>query len=224
MTLLKKVAIAAVSTAFALTSCTPQFYKIDTGNKVGTVSVLYAYSVNYFGYISPETKSQGKYKKKDAFYLYLWVPAAMDEIAVAMYSPCDIKPSKGDFVNPAFNENFNGDPKAFFDTYVAVDRMIILDPAKIKAGSNATIMPLDANDDSSEIPANPSGNGCNSLIRIKHDVTNPAKGLVKSVYRITFTSFKGDVKGSYLCQVGTNVPGVKIADSLEELDRIVNAK
>lgn len=225
MTLLKKMAIVAVMSAFTVTSCsTPQFYRIDSDNKVGTMRTPYAYIVNYYGYVSPEVKPQGKYKKKDAYYLYLWIPVALDEIGVAMYSPCDIKPSKGDLVNSAFDVNFNKDPKVFFDTYLSLDRMIILDPAKIKAGSNATIMPLDVNDDTSEIPANPSGSSNNSLIRIKNDVNNPAKGLVKSVYRITFTSFRGEVKGSYLCQVGTNVPGVKIADSLEELGKIVNAK
>lgn len=228
MTLLKKLAIAvAVLAAFAITSCGSQLYKIDSDNKkevMGkTIRLPYANVVNYFGYVSADVKPQGKYKGKDAYYLYMWVPAVIDELGVAMYSPCDIKPGKSDFVHPAFDANFKKDAKAFFDTYLAVDRLVILDAAKIKDGAKATVMPLDLNDDTSEIPANPGGQSYNSLIRIKTDVKNPAKALVRSVYRITFTSFRGNVTGSYLTQVGTNIPGVKIAASLEELDKIVNA-
>lgn len=187
-----------------------------------TINLPYANVVRYFGYVSPSITPDGKVKGKDAYYLYMWVPAAVDEIGVAMYSPADIKPGKDDFVHPAFEKGMAENPKAYFDTYLVLDRLVILDAAKIKDGAKAQVFNLAENDDSSEIPANPGGHKYNSLIRVKTDTANIQKALVRSVYRIAFTSFRGNVTGSYLVQVGTNVPGVKIAPSLEQLHKLVN--
>jgi predicted small secreted protein len=220
------IGVFAAIAAVALSSCSSQMYTLKSSNSktvMGkTVNAPYANVVNYFGYVAPEVKPAGNYKGKDAYYLYVWVPAVIDELGVSMYSPVDAKPGSGDFVHPAFESNFKKDPNAFFDTFLALDRMVILDAAKIKDGASAAVMPLGTNDDTSEIPANPAGRQYNSLLRAISDTKSPTKALVRSVYRITFTSFRGNVKGSYLVQVGTNVPGVKIAASLDELHKIVN--
>ena len=53
-------------------------------------------------------------------------------------------------------------------------------------------------------------------------MNNPSEALVRGVYRISFTSFRSNVEGSFEATIGTNVPGVKIAASLEELHELVN--
>lgn len=224
----KTIVLAAMIAAFAVSSCVSQMYtlKSSASKTVSGKEVKASYSnvVNYFGYVSQDMKPGGKYKGRNAYYLYVWVPAAIDELGTAVYSPCDITPGSGDFVHPEFKKNFSADSRTFFDTFIALDRMVIIDPDKIKSGTGAVVMPLEINDDTSEIPANPGGQSYNSIIRAISNRKNPTKTLVKSVYRLTLTSLKGSVKGSYLCQIGTNVPGVKIAASLEELDRLVNVK
>lgn len=94
--------------------------------------VPYTNYTNYFGYIDSSVKPDGKYKNKDAYYLYVWVPAAVDEIGVSMISPSTSAPSDSDFVHNNFNVGMKNDAGKFFDTYLALDRLNIVDSAKIK--------------------------------------------------------------------------------------------
>ena len=186
--------------------------------------IPYLEYAQYFGYVDASVKPDDKYKQKDAFYLYVWVPAALDEIGVSMVSPAKGKPNKKkDFIHAQFDAAMKKDKKAYFDTYLVLDRISVIDPKKIKEGGKV-LQSLQSNDDSSELPANPSGASYNSLVRHVSDASNPSKTLVRGLYRITFTSFRGKVAGSYLANVGTNIPGVKIAASLDELHKMVNEK
>ena len=75
-------------------------------------------------------------------------------------------------------------------------------------------MTIDKNDDSSEMPAQPSGSKYNSLMRITSSTSDPTHSLVMGLYRIGFTTYKtGEVQGSFLAQIGAPVklPGVAIA-------------
>ena len=74
------------------------------------------------------------------------------------------------------------------------------------------------------MPSNPSGASYNSLLRQTSEIGNPSKALVRGVYRVAFTSFRSSVEGSFQATIGTNVPGVVIAPSLDELHTLVNAK
>lgn len=200
---------------------------LKSSNRVGIgplgVSSPYASYATYYGYVSPDVRPAGTYKGKDAYYLYFWVPAVIDEVGVSMYSPSDKKPADAEFKSANYLAQIQKDPKAYFDTYLVLERMDIIDPTKIKNGGNA-ISTLEENDDTSELPANPGGLHYNSLLRAQTETSNPLKALVRGVYRITFTSFRGQVKGSYIATVGTNVPGVKIASSLAELHQMVNSQ
>ena len=197
--------------------------KSSISEGVGALKARLPYTeyVNYFGYVDKNVKPQGKYKNKDAYYLYAWVPAAIDEIGISMISPAFGTPASGDFVDANFEKN--GIDDKFFDTYIALERMDIIDNTKIAQGGRA-IQTLAQNDDSSELPKNPSGASYNSLLRETSSINNPQDALVRGVYRITFTSFRSSVEGSYEATIGTNIPGVKIAASLEELDTLVNAQ
>jgi hypothetical protein len=89
----------------------------------------------------------------------------------------------------------------------------------------ASWMNLGTNDDSGEMPAQPSGSNYNSLMRITSDINDPLKSLVIGLYRIGFTTYKvGDVQGSFLAQVGApiKIPGVVIAKDLESLVKMIN--
>ncbi|MBX7059182.1 MAG: Lipl32 family lipoprotein [Leptospirales bacterium] len=211
-------ALLAAISLFALAGC--KTGHLSSSNSYGgMVSAPYVSYVQYLGYIKPGTRPDGQYNGKNAYYLYFWVPAAIDEVGISMYSPSDA--TNADFVSQSFKDNFAGDPQSFFDTYLVLERMDIIDPARIRNGGRA-LQTLATNDDSSEVPANPSGSAYNSLLRAQTDLNDPLKALVRGVYRITLTSFRGDVKGSFVATIGTNIPGVKVAASLEELHKLVN--
>ncbi len=187
-----------------------------------SAKIPYLNNVNYFGYVGPGVAPDGKHNGKDAFYLYFWVPAVIDEVGVAMVSPADgIRPGSGDFKHPKFDEMNQKDPNAYFDTWIRLERMDIVSVDGIRKGGRA-ISTLAENDDTGELKAQPSGSHYNSLVRVRTEAGNPLKALVRGVYRITFTSFRGEINGSYVATVGTNIPGVKIAASLNELHRLVS--
>lgn len=224
LSIIKKSAFA-LALASSLTACIstgPALTSSNTQSVAGVeVHAPYLNYTNYFGYVDAKSKPQGKYKGKDAYYLYAWVPAVVDEIGVSMISPATSTPSKGDFKSETFIANEENTADKFFDTYIVLDRLAIIDPAKISQGGNV-LSTLTYNDDSSELPANPSGSTYNSLLRQVSEVSSPTKALVRGVYRISFTSFRSAIEGSFEATVGTNVPGVKIAASLEELHALVN--
>lgn len=181
----------------------------------------YANYSNYFGYVDKSVQPEGKYKGKDTYYLYAWVPAAVDEIGVSMMSPAVSAPQGTDFTHKNYAPGMEKDAAKFFDTYIVLDRLNIIDNTKIKNGGKV-LQNLGRNDDTSELPANPSGASYNSLLRKTTSMNNPSEALVRGVYRISFTSFRSSVEGSFEATIGTNVPGVKIAASLEELHELVN--
>jgi hypothetical protein len=181
----------------------------------------YANTVQYCGYISKKVNPDGVYKGKKAYYLYFWVPAVIEEVGVAMYSPADKEPGKDNFRSSNFESDYKADKEKFFDTFIALEKMSIFDPSKIQNGGSVMSL-LVENDDSSEMKKNPGGQKYNSLLRHTSDTSSPLKALVRGVYRITLTSFRGDVEGSFIATVGTNIPGVKIASNLQDLHKLVN--
>ncbi|MFT7558426.1 MAG: hypothetical protein ACI93R_000320 [Flavobacteriales bacterium] len=224
MKLLKVIGLSAI--AFTLTtgfSVGGNDLKSSKKIKKGPVEISapYAKYTKYYGYVDKNVTPEGKYQNKDAYYLYVWVPAAADEIGLSMISPAKGKAGKKDFKHSNFSVGMKADKKAYFDTYLVLDRMSLTDPAKIKDASKV-LDTLAKNDDSSELPKNPGGSKYNSLLRHESQLGNPTKAIVRGLYRITFTSFRGSVQGSYLATIGTNIPGIKVAASLEELHAIVN--
>ena len=214
-----------VTIPFMLTACLGGTFTLKSSMTKGAgpaqVRIPYANTVDYFGYVSPSVKPDGKYKGKDTFYLYFWVPAVIDEVGVSMYSPADKAPGANDFKHKLYDTEIAKDADKFFDTYLVLEKLKIFSPEKIKKGGSV-MSTLKYNDDTGEIPANPGGRKYNSLLRHKSEVSNPLKALVRGVYRVSFTSFRGSVQGSYIATIGTNIPGVKIASSLEELHTLVN--
>ncbi|WP_052380215.1 MULTISPECIES: LipL32 family surface lipoprotein [unclassified Pseudoalteromonas] len=198
-------------------------FKSSKSEGIGSfkVNLPYVKYEKYFGYVDTNIKPDGEYKNKDAYYLYLWVPAAIDELGVSMVSPAKDKPGKKDFVHSIFKKSMKKDKKAYFDTYLVLDKLDISDPKKIKNGGKV-VKTLKTNDDSSELPKNPGGNKYNSILRHESKISSPTESLVRGVYRVSFTSFRGKVNGSYMATIGSNIPGVKVASSLEKLNKLVN--
>ena len=85
-------------------------------------------------------------------------------------------------------------------------------------------MSYGSNDDSGELPAQPSGSKYNSVLRVTSSLSDPLNSLVVGLYRIGFTSYKaGEVQGGFVAQVGAPIklPGIFIAPTLEELAKLV---
>lgn len=201
---------------------------LTSTNKIGVgfakVRAPYAANTNYFGYIDKKSKADAVIKGKNAFYLYAWIPAAADEIGVRMISPVGslASPESGDFVHPNYERSTKTDPKLWFDTWLRVERMNIVEPEKIKTvGSVLNV--LDEDDDGDDTYEEKRHLKYNSLVRIKTELNNPTKALVRGLYRITLTTYKrGDVAGSFITTIGSNIPGIKIAETADKLHKLVN--
>lgn len=190
------------------------------------VRVPYTDVISYYGYIKPGTPPDEEKGGKKYYYLYVWIPAVAPEIGVRMASPVPEKmaPGKGDYVSPAYTENAT-DTKSYFDTWIALERADgIVTKADLAKAKTATWKTYDQNDDSGEMPAQPSGSKYNSLMRITSDTSNPTKALVAGLYRVCFTTYKkGEVNGSFVAQVAAPVklPGIVVAQNLAELEKLV---
>ena len=188
------------------------------------VAAPYAKSVNYFGYIDSSSKPDATINGKDAYYLYVWVPGSIDELGVRMISPVGdlAKPEKGDFVQDGYKKKHKADKDKWFDTWIRVERMKVVEPEKIKTATKS-LQVLDEDDDGDDTYEEKRHAKYNSLTRIKTEVGSPTKALVRGLYRVSFTTYKkGKVEGSFVATLGSNVPGIKMATSLAELHKMVN--
>ncbi|RXR19455.1 Lipl32 family lipoprotein [Flavobacterium stagni] len=186
------------------------------------IRVPYTDLISYYGYIKPGSKPDEVKGGKKMYYLYVWIPIAAPEIGVRMISPApeNAKPTDKDYVSADFTAN--AERSSYFDTWVTFERaegILKLEDVAAKA-KTAKWTTIESNDDSSEMPAQPSGSKYNSLMRITSDPSNPTKSLVMGLYRIGFTTYKtGEVQGSFLAQLGAPValPGVAVATKPEDL-------
>ena len=229
--------IAATVTAIALMAGTQtsEAQKLDKfGADMGKKSVMgkevrvpYTDLISYYGYIKPGATPDAKVDGKNYYYLYVWIPAVAPEIGIRMISPVPDKmaPEETDFVAADYTANA-GDKTNYFDTWITLERAGgVTKPEEIVSkGASASWNSFGVNDDSSEMPAQPSGSKYNSLMRVTSETSDPLKSLVVGLYRIGFTTFKtGEVQGGFLAQVGAPVklPGVKIAKDLNALQTAV---
>lgn len=181
------------------------------------IRVPYTDLTSYFGFIKPGSKPDEVKGGKKMYYIYVWVPVAAPEIGIRMISPVpdSVKPTDKDYQSADYTANA-ADTKSFFDTWVTFERadgILKIEDVASKAKS-ASWTKIESNDDSSEMPAQPSGSKYNSLMRITSDTSNPTKSLVMGLYRIGFTTYKtGEVQGSFLAQLGAPIklPGVQVA-------------
>jgi hypothetical protein len=186
------------------------------------VRVPYTSLTSYYGYVKPGGVPDETINGKKMYYIYVWIPVAAPEIGIRMISPVPggMKPAENDFVGADYKAN-EGDAQSYFDTWINLEKAAdILSADDILKGKSAKWSSYGNNDDSGEMPAQPSGNKWNSLMRITSEVSDPAKALVVGLYRIAFTTYKtGEVQGSFLAQVGApvNLPGVGISSNLDDL-------
>ncbi|WP_062053219.1 Lipl32 family lipoprotein [Aquimarina longa] len=222
-----KILIAIVLVAFG-SSFNAQAQKLKkfgslTEKKIGpkTIKVPYTDIVSYMGYAASGNEDEVKDGKK-FYYIYVWVPAVAPELGVRMLSPVGKNKIKKATKSTAYTKNAKS--SEYFDTYITLERSDIISKDNISksAVNNANWVTLKHNDDSSEMPKQPSGSSYNSLLRYKSDVANPTKALTIGLYRIGFTTYKkGEVKGTFLAQVAAPIklPGVVMAKTIEELKK-----
>jgi hypothetical protein len=194
------------------------------------VRVPYTSMVSYYGYVKPGTAPDATVNGKKMYYLYLWVPVAAPEIGIRMISPipADMKAATTDFASDVYTAN-STERTTYFDTWIALEKADgILKAEDIASkASSAKWNTFDQNDDSSEMPKQPSGSAYNSLMRVTSEVSNPLKALTIGLYRIAFTTYKtGEVQGSFLAQVGApvDIPGVVIAPTVDAVAKLATTK
>ena len=121
-----------------------------------------------------------------------------------------------------YKKKHKADKDKWFDTWIRVERMKVTDPADIKTATQS-LQVLDEDDDGDNTYEEKRHAKYNSLTRIKTTVGSPTKALVRGLYRVTFTTYKrGKVEGSFVATLGSNIPGLKMAVSLQELHKMVN--
>ncbi|WP_103071185.1 Lipl32 family lipoprotein [Aquimarina sediminis] len=224
-----KTKILILLSIFALgTSVDSQAQKLKkfgglTEKKIGpkTIKVPYTDIVTYLGYASPGNEDEVRDGKK-FYYIYVWVPAVAPELGIRMMSPVGKNKIKKATQSAAYTENASSSD--FFDTYITLERSDIVskDNISVEAAKSANWTILERNDDSSEMPKQPSGSSYNSLLRYKSEVGDPLKALTVGLYRIGFTTYKtGEVKGTFLAQVAAPIklPGVVMAKTIEDLKK-----
>jgi hypothetical protein len=194
-----------------------------TEKKIGpkTIKVPYTDVISYAGYASPGNEDEVKEGKK-MYYIYVWVPMVAPELGVRMISPVGKNKVKDAIKSDEYTENATSTD--FFDTYITLERSSIFTKEGIteEGAKSATWTKLASNDDSSEMPKQPSGSSYNSLLRYKSEVGSPTKALTAGLYRIGFTTYKtGEVKGTFLAEVAAPVklPGVVMAKTIEDLKK-----
>jgi hypothetical protein len=226
-----KTKVCLLVIAVSMFTLQVQAQKLDKfGAEMGKKSVMgkevrvpYTDVTSYYGYIQPGSKPDEERGGKKYYYLYVWVPAAAPELGVRMVSPVPDKmsPDKTDFVAQEFTANTT-DKTGYFDTWITLERANSVTGIEDIAtkGKTTNWSSYGSNDDSGEMPAQPSGSKYNSLMRIISEASDPTKAIVMGLYRIGFTTYKtGEVQGSFLAQLGAPVklPGVKVAKNMDDL-------
>lgn len=201
-------------------------FKADLGKKsiMGKeIRIPYTDVISYYGYIKTGTAPDEEKGGKKYYYLYVWIPAVAPEIGIRMISPIpeNMKPEATDITAPAYAANA-ADKTSYFDTWISFDKAAGITSIGdvVSKGKSASWNSIEQNDDSGEMPAQPSGSKYNSLMRITSEVSNPLKSLTVGLYRIGFTTYKvGEVNGGFLAQLAAPVklPGVKVSNTLEGL-------
>ena len=140
--------------------------------------------------------------------------------------PDKMKPEEGDFKSPDYDANVT-DVTNYFDTWISLEKASgITDVTEIAAKiSSVKWNTFEQNDDNSELPAQPSGNKYNSLMRITSSTSDPLKSLTIGLYRIGFTTYKtGEVQGSFIAQIGApvKIPGIVVAKDVETLLKMIS--
>jgi hypothetical protein len=187
------------------------------------IRVPYQVNFSYYGYVAPGSAPDAEVDGKKMYYIYVWIPLVAPELGMRMISPVPegMEPAEGDFVSPAYAEG-SSDRESYFDTWITLERAVdVMEPGDIAGkGASSQWIRYDSNDDSSELPAQPSGSKYNSVLRVVSEPSDPLKALIRGLYRIGFTTYKvGEVQGTFLAQVGApiDIPGVQIAKTLDDL-------
>lgn len=187
--------------------------------------------VSYLGYSDPPMEAEVK-DGESFHYLYIWVPMPTRELGIRMMSPT----ASIQVRNPIMGEGYidNSSSLDYFDTYITLEKSSITSQNNVSNAKNATWKTLAKNNDSEEMPAQPSGELVNSLLRYnsapivkkKKTKTTIEKDSVKlespktpkkikkpkklepitaGLYRIGFTTLKMDeIKGTFLIQIGSS--------------------
>jgi len=217
-----KISLFALVAIFALGNVQAQKLKAfgsSIEKKVGPVTkkVPFTDVVSYLGHAAPNTEDEVKDGKK-FYYIYVWVPAVAPELGLRMVSPAGKTKVKNPIKGATYDANEGS--KDYFDTYITLERSDIFTADKIGNASSASWTVLARNDDSGEMPKQPSGSSYNSLLRYKSEAGSPTKAITRGLYRIGFTTYKkGEVNGTFLAQIASPVklPGVVMAKTIEEL-------
>jgi hypothetical protein len=229
---MKKTLFSTLLLLLALVVCT-QAQKLDkfgssVTKQVGpkTIAVPYTDVISYLGYAAPNTEDEVKDGKK-FYYVYVWIPLAAPELGVRMMSPVGTAKIKD--AAKATDFDANAMSTDYFDTYITLERSDIIQSADITAAKikSAKWVTLERNDDSGEMPAQPSGSSYNSLLRYKSDINDPLKALTAGLYRVGFTTYKtGEVKGTFLAEVAAPIklPGVAVAKTPDGIRELLAAK
>ncbi len=166
----------------------------------GNVSIgPYIGTVSYFGYFEDGNLADDTSANQNKYYFYFSLPQSTNEIGARALSPIPttIMPSRGDQVAMNYFEN-ETNKSDFFDPVIMLEKCV-----NDESGKGVWVQ-LGINDNSEELPAQPTGERNNALIRVSSDSVDVSKMLVPGVYRIVVKDkFDRPAVGGCFLQVGT---------------------
>jgi hypothetical protein len=158
----------------------------------------YIGTVRYFNFFEKDDPADDTSKNQNRYYFYFSLPVSTNEIGARAVSPIPttILPARGDqvAVNYFENESNKGD---FFDPVIIIEKCIS------DENGNSQWIELGMNDNSEELPAQPTGERKNALVRVTSDTADVNKMLVPALYRVVVMD-KNDLPaiGGCFIQVG----------------------
>lgn len=178
---------------------------------------------SYYGYVAPGTQPDETRQNRKTYYVYVWLPSGVPELGVRVVSPTkDLPQAEGQMFRQT-DYTGNADGKEFFDPAVLLERCTTINNPREIGQTCAAWARLGENDDSNELPDQPSGRKTNALLRVTSNNADANHALMRGLYRVGLSDAKrGEVNGTYLLQLGTPVQlsGIAIGRTLDEVRQL----
>lgn len=190
-------------------------FSVNSDNNGNVTIGPYVGSVRYFGFFEEEEYIDESGEQEYRYYFYFTLPESTTEIGARAVSPIPttIMPSRGDQVAVNYFEN-ESNKQDFFDPVIVIEKCVN------DANGNSYWVELGKNDNSDELPAQPTGERKNACVRVASDSTNADKMLVPALYRVVvMDSENRPAVGGCFIQLGTTrqISGLRLYHSPDEM-------
>lgn len=191
-------------------------------DKFANSGMSYTLIKTLYGIIPTKNIASAPIKDTVNYFVFLWLPDSVNEISVRLISPVPplTSPNKGDKITEDYQDPPDTSYKKYFDPEVRLEKSTNASaPEDAFQKTGLLWKRLGYNDNSSELPAQPSGEKNNSRLMVVTDKKKNIR-LTAGLYRVRFRAHtEKNPEGTFMMQVGVRemVPGIKLFRRAEEL-------